>query len=158
MKRPVSFLWWPVFLLGCLAGLSLMQGATSQERLQTASALDKWQARAQYWKREATRLQEELGSINRKSEKHLYIQNVTVTVIKSPVPTHEVIEALSPYTQSLLGLSLQYLKLSVIYHVFNNRIVAIGTHLYQIHVQALLLGPHCELLISVLPRPSSSSL
>ncbi len=158
MKRVRTFLQWPIFLLGLLTGLSLMQGETSQERLQTATSLNKWQARAQYWQREATRLQEELGSINRKSERHLYIQNVMVTVIKSPVPKDEVIEALSPYTQALLGLSLQYLKLPVIYHVFNNRIVVIGSRLYQIRVEALLLGPHSELLISVQPSPSSSSL
>lgn len=113
---------------------------------------------ANYWKKEANQLKNELGTINRKSETQLYIQDIAVNILKSPVPKDDVIEAMAPYTQALLGLSLQYLKLPVIYHLFNNRIIVIGTRLYQIRVHALLLGPHTELIISVSPDPSAQSL
>lgn len=158
MKRLKIVRQWPGFLLGVLTALALSQGVTLRERLQAVTALDKCYAEAQYWQKQAIRLKAELGSINRKSEARLYIQNVSITVIKSPVPAHEAVEALAPYTRALLGLSLQYLKLPVLYHMFNNRIVVIGTHLYEIRVQALLLDPHTELIISVHPNPSSSSL
>ncbi|PSR27689.1 hypothetical protein SAMN00768000_2923 [Sulfobacillus thermosulfidooxidans DSM 9293] len=150
--------YWSAFTLGLLTGLSLMQGVTAQERMQTASALEKWHMEANYWKKEANQLKNELGTINRKSETQLYIQDIAVNILKSPVPKDDVIEAMAPYTQALLGLSLQYLKLPVIYHLFNNRIIVIGTRLYQIRVHALLLGPHTELIISVSPDPSAQSL
>lgn len=150
--------YWPAFLLGLLTGLAIMQGITSHERLQTAAALDKWHTEAVFWKKETMRLREELGTINHKSERQLYIQDVIITVTKSPVPNQEVIQAMAPYTQALLGLSLQYLKLPVIYHLFNLRIIVIGTHLYQIRVHSLLLGPHTELMISVQSSPVVKSL
>ncbi len=143
-------------LLGLGVGMALVQGATSTERLACGQALRHWHTQALHWQHEADHLNQELGRINQRSEKHLYIQEISVTVTSSPVPHAAVVEALTPYTQALLGLSLSYLKAPVIYHLFNDRLITIGTGLYQLKVQALLLGPHSELMLSVINDPGAS--
>lgn len=145
------------FLLGLLLGLALMQALGVRERMQSDLEARKWQTEATQWHSEAKRLKDEVGRINKNARPHLYIQDVAVIVLQSPVPQSEVVEALSPYTQALLGLSLDYLKTPVVFHLFNHRIINIGTRLYRIHVNALLLGPHSELMISLLPEPGSAS-
>ncbi|MCY0908648.1 MAG: hypothetical protein OWR62_09685 [Sulfobacillus thermotolerans] len=141
------------FVLGLLLGFALMQGLGVRERQYADLSAKKWQAEATQWHNEANRLKEEVGRINKTAQPHLYIQNVDVMILRAPVAKSDVIEALSPYTQALLGLPLDSLKAPIVYHLFNNRIITIGTKLYRIRVETLLLGPDTELMISLRPQP-----
>jgi Spy/CpxP family protein refolding chaperone len=106
MKRRIKPLL-AALLLGLAVGLAVAQALTAGERMSCMNAVQHWRGRSVHWQHEAAQLNDELGRINQRSEKHLYIQDVAVTVTSSPVSKTAVIEALSPYTQALLGLSLQ---------------------------------------------------
>lgn len=137
--------------IGVLAGASMTHALTVQERAQLALKTHELSLTARHWHNETLRLKEELGLINKKSQTGGFIQSVDVRVIKSPISTVDVQSALEPYTSSLLGLPLTHLKVYMLYHLFDSRIIEVGSKLYRINVKAILLSPTAYLLISVTP-------
>lgn len=150
--------YWAAFMLGLLLGASLVQARTwhTQWQWQTQARLS--QLDAQHWRQESLRLRDQLAVINRKNERNTYVRTVNLEVLKSPVPLIDVEAALEPYTESLLGISLSSVKLSVVYHLLQDREIVLGEHLYKVDVKALLLSPDVTILLSLKPlRPSRSS-
>ncbi len=138
-------------ILGVALGSAAVQSHTWQMRhiLTTEARLSHLDA--QHWRQESLRLRDQLALINRKSERQTYVQTVNLEVIKSPVPLIDVEAALEPYTESLLGVSLASVKLSLIYQLFEHRRLVLGSHVYQVSVKALLVAPDVTILLHLHP-------
>ena len=135
--------------LGFILGSSLVQAHTWQERqiLQNQWRLSQLDAR--HWRQESLRLRDELALINRRSTRETYVQSVNFEVVKSPVPLIDIEAALEPYTESLLGLPLASIKLTMVYHLINNRRLTLGNHIYRVEVRALLISPNIAILLDL---------
>lgn len=138
-------------LLGVILGGSLVQAHTFQRRnaLLTQSRLI--QLDAQHWRQESLRLRDQIAQINRKHENKTFAQSVSLEVIKSPVPLIDVEAALEPYTESILGMSLGAVKLSLLYQLFEGRRIVLGDHIYRVEVKALLVSPDVVILLHLVP-------
>lgn len=134
-------------LLGVVLGGALVQAHTYQMKnmLLTQSRLT--QLDAQHWRQESLRLRDQIAEINRKNERQTFVQSVNLEVIKSPVPLIDVEAALEPYTESILGLSLNQIKLAMVYQLFEGRRLVLGEHIYRVEVKALLVSPDVTVLL-----------
>ncbi len=107
---------------------------------------------ARHWRQESLQLRDQLAAINRKNERETYVQTVNLEVIKSPVPLIDVEAALEPYTELLLGMQLSAVKLSMVYHLLQQRRLVLGNRIYQLDVKALLLSPDVIILLRLMPQ------
>lgn len=135
------------FFLGLLLGASIVHAATVSERMALTTKSHELALTASRWHHETDKLRQELGDINQRYQKGLYIQSVDVIMTHRGISQVDVTAALEPYTESLLGAPLNMLKVSVVYHLFAGRVVSIGGHLYRVHVDALLLSPTTSLMV-----------
>ncbi len=141
-------------LIGFLVGASTMQAVTSRDRLAIVQRTQQWETQANRWQKESQRLREELNSINLKSQTGTYIQSIKLEVLSSaPVSKIAVQAAMEPYTEALLGLPLQDLRIVMVYHMLNDRLLTIGGALYVVQVKALLISPTTSILVVVKPKP-----
>lgn len=138
-------------VMGLLIGACLVQAETWHQRAQLTNAARMAQLDAQHWRQEALRLQDQLAAINRRNQRQTYIQTVTLDVINSPVPLIDVEAALEPYTETLLGLSLEAVKLPLIYQLMNGRRILAGEQHYRVEVKALLVSPDAVILLTLHP-------
>lgn len=138
-------------ILGLALGSAAVQAHTWQMRHTLSTQARLSQLDAQHWRQESLRLRDQLAVINRRSERKTYVQTVNLEVIKNPVPLIDVEAALEPYTESLLGVSLASIKLSLIYQLFEHRRVVLGSRLYQVSVKALLVAPDVTILLHLNP-------
>jgi hypothetical protein len=143
-------------VLGLILGSAAVQAHTWQMRNSWQNSLRLAKLNAQHWRSEALRLQGELTAINRRSERRTYVQSVTLDVIKSPVPLIDVEAALDPYTESLLGAALTSIKLSLVYHLLDQRRLTLGGQAYRVEVKALLLSPDTVILLKLHPVAKSA--
>lgn len=146
---------WAGLVMGLVLGGAVVQAHTWQVRNQALdharlAALD-----AQHWHQETLRLRDQLALINRRNQRQTYVQTVNLEVVKSPVPLIDVEAALEPYTESLLGADLASLKLSMVYHLLDNRRLVLGHQGYRVEVKALLLSPDAVILLKLLPIQKS---
>ncbi len=138
-------------ILGLALGSAAVQAHTWQMRHLLSSQARLSQLDAQHWRQESLRLRDQLAVINRRSERKTYVQTVNLEVVKNPVPLIDVEAALEPYTESLLGVSLASIKLSMIYQLFEHRRVVLGNRVYQVSVKALLVAPDVTILLHLNP-------
>lgn len=138
-------------ILGLALGSAAVQAHTWQMRHTLSTQARLSQLDAQHWRQESLRLRDQLAVINRRSERKTYVQTVNLEVIKNPVPLIDVEAALEPYTESLLGVSLASIKLSLIYQLFEHRRVVLGSRLYEVSVKALLVAPDVTILLHLNP-------
>ncbi|MCY0898250.1 MAG: hypothetical protein OWU33_04835 [Firmicutes bacterium] len=146
-----------IFAWGLLVGASLIQAKTWISRTQALEAMRHAQMDAFRWHQEVIRLQDELAAINRQHQHATYVKTVTLDVLKSPVPLIDVEAALQPYTDPLLGMPLDAIKLSILYHLLQDRRVTIGSHIYRVDVKALLVSPDIHVLLSLTRLTSDRS-
>lgn len=142
-------------MLGLIVGSAAVQAHTWQSRVQLEQSTRQAGLYAHHWHGEALRLQDELAAINRRGERHTYVQSINLDVVKSPVPLIDVEAALEPYTESLLGAALDSLKLSLVYHLLDQRRLVLEGQVYRVEVKALLLAPDTVLLLKLHPLPGS---
>lgn len=144
--RPIAGL-----MLGVVLGSSVVQAHTWQRRTQLLNQARLNQLDAEHWRQETMRLREQMAEINRKGEQKTFVQSVNIEVIKSPVPLIDVEAALEPYTESILGMPLASVKLSMAYQLFDKRRLVLGDHVYQATVKALLVSPEVVILLQLRP-------
>lgn len=137
--------------LGVMLGSALVQAHTWDTRTHLTNQTRLAQLDARHWRQESLRLRDQLALINRRNERKTYVQTVSLEVIKSPVPLIDVEAALEPYTESLLGVSLASVKLSMVYHLLQKRRARLGNRVYQVDVKALLLSPDVVILLRLIP-------
>lgn len=149
---------WAGLVVGMLLGASLLQAHTWRVRNALLDQVRLSHLDAQRWREESMRLRDQLALINRRNERATYVQTVTLEVIKSPVPLIDVETALQPYTESLLGMPLASVKLTLIYHLINRRRMVLGNRVYRAEVKSLLVSPDVVILLNLVPsgRPHSS--
>lgn len=151
IMRNASPAGWAGFMIGLVLGAGTLQAATAQERLHLTARLRECKLQATRWYNESQKLRDEIGRINHRVEQGAYIQTVDVIIAHPPVARSEIEAALSPYTESLLGLPLTTVKVAVAYHLFNGRVLVVGNKMYQVKVNALLLSPTTTLMIQLQP-------
>lgn len=137
-------------LLGMLLGASGAQLMANHERSQLLAEREHWHREANHWRQEWVHLQEEISRANRRAEKRLVVQSLTVFVLDSPVPSEAVREALDPLTSILLGMPLAGAQTQVLYAMFNRRVLRIGARWFRVEVVALLLAAESQLLVRVI--------
>ena len=140
---------WAGLFLGLVLGSAAVQAHTWQMRTRWINRTRLAQLDAQHWRQESLRLRDQLASINRRNERQTYVQSVNLEVIKSPVPLIDVEARLQPYTESLLGVPLSSIKLSLVYHLLNHRRLILSGHAYRVEVKALLLAPEAVILLQL---------
>ncbi|NMP21852.1 hypothetical protein [Sulfobacillus harzensis] len=149
--RPVAGL-----LLGAILGGALVQAHTYQVRNALLAQSRLSQLDARHWRQESLRLRDQIAEINRKREKKTFVQSVNLEVMKSPVPLIDVEAALEPYTESLLGIPLSDVKLSMVYQLYQGRRLVLGEHIYRVEVKALLVSPEVVVLLHLTPLGRTS--
>lgn len=100
-------------------------------------------------------LRDQLTVIKRRNQRETSIQTVNLEVLKSPVPLIDVEAALEPYTESLLGMALSSMKLSLIYHLLEKRQVVLSDQVYRVEVKTILLSPDAVILLKLAPTQSN---
>ncbi len=141
--------------LGALLGSAAVQAHTLKVRTEILDRMRLAELDARHWRQQSLQLRDQLAAINRKNERETYVQTVNLEVIKSPVPLIDVEAALEPYTELLLGMQLSAVKLSMVYHLLQQRRLVLGNHIYQVDVKALLLSPDVIILLRLMPQGRS---
>ncbi|MCY0879825.1 MAG: hypothetical protein OWU84_12920 [Firmicutes bacterium] len=144
-------------LAGTLLGASLVQARTWQSRVDADQRARLAQLEAGRWHREVMRLKDQLAAINRAHQQATYVQTITLDVVKSPVPLIDIEVALQPYTETLLGMPLNAVKLPLLYHLLQDRRIAIGDRVYRVEVKALLVSPDVHILLVLTPSNRAQS-
>ncbi len=134
-------------ILGGVLGSALVQAHTWNTRNTLLTQTRLSQLDAQHWRQESLRLRDQLATINRANARKTYVQTVNLEVMKSPVPLIDVEAALEPYTESILGVSLNDVKLAMVFQLFNGRRIVLGDHIYRVEVKALLVSPDVVILL-----------
>lgn len=140
-------------LLGVLLGSSITQAVTYRTRVELLNQTRLARLDAHRWRYASYRLRDQIAALNRKRQRSAkpYVQTVNLEVIHSPVPVIDVEAALEPYTETLLGMELSSLKLSLAYHLIEGRQVVLQNQPYRVVVKGLLLSPDAVILITLHP-------
>ncbi len=138
------------FFLGALLGMSVVQGLTSREQARLSAQSLHWRSKAEHWQQEWTQLHDEVARANQQAAKQLVVQSITVSVVRSPVAAEAVRNALDPLTSVLLGMPLAGAKASVLYEMFDGRVILIDGKLYRIMVTVLLLSAQTQLVVKAI--------
>lgn len=138
------------FFLGVLFGMSVGQGLSRREQTRLSAQSLHWRSQAEHWQQEWTQLHDEVARVNQQAAKQLVVQSITVSVIRSPVSAEAVRNALDPLTSVLLGMPLAGAKASVLYAMFDGRVILIDGKLYRIMVTCLLLSAQSQLVVKAI--------
>lgn len=142
-------------VLGFFLGMTIMHVLTVRERTQWSAKVHALSLSAARWHHESQKLRDEISLINRRVARGMFVQTVDLVMTRPPVARVEIEAALAPYTESLLGLPLSDIKVHIVYHLFQGRIITVGSRLYRVQVQAILLSPTTTLMLQLHPATSA---
>lgn len=136
-------------ILGFFWGMAIMNVLTVRERTQWSERVHTLSLSATRWQHESQKLRDEISLINRRMARGMFVQTVDLVMTRPPVARVEIEAALAPYTESLLGLPLSDVKVHIVYHLFQGRIITVSNRLYRVQVQAILLSPTTTLMLQI---------
>lgn len=141
------------FAVGLILGMAMVQAKTYVARQHLLQEVGRLSVTVRHLERETLRLRDHIAALNRQPSSAPSIHSITLEVIKSPVPLIDVEGALEIYTEPLLGVPLAHLKLTLLYHLFEDRRITLDHTVYRVHVVGFIASTDTTIVLRLEKRP-----